>query len=88
MTREIRKPSQRRYWVVRGPGVLHVGVTEPGQVTSTGQPEMIDSDTPENLRAAIATRLTEQDRTKVDEELMRIAADDNSREKADADDAR
>ena len=34
-------PVNRTYWCAYGPGATHTGVTEPNQVTDTGQPNMI-----------------------------------------------
>lgn len=35
---EINKPAVPTYWIAYSDGVRHVGVTMPGQVTTTGQP--------------------------------------------------
>lgn len=36
---ELNKPERATYYVATGPGgVVHTGLTEPGQVTTTGQP--------------------------------------------------
>jgi len=41
--REIKKPAEPTYFLVHGPNVTHVGITQTNQVTTTGQPNMESS---------------------------------------------
>lgn len=38
---EINKPTERTYWLAYSDGVRHSGITEPNQVTTTGQASLI-----------------------------------------------
>ena len=51
---EISKPTERTHYVAYGPGgVIHQGVTEPNQATTTGQPSFIYNADPEVLAGDI-----------------------------------
>jgi len=44
MNHEINHPAEATHFVFYGPdGTKHVGVTQPGQVTTSGQPSMVSS---------------------------------------------
>jgi len=44
---EISKPQRATYFIAHGPVVTHTGITDPGQVTTTGQP-LFDTSADEN----------------------------------------
>ena len=53
MSNEINKPSEPNYFMAYSDGVAHIGVTNPDQVTTTGQPGFIfSSDGAEFLAAS------------------------------------
>lgn len=54
MSREINRPSASTYYRAYGPDATHEGITEPGQVTTTGQPEFLYSDDPGEYAGMIA----------------------------------
>lgn len=43
MSREINKPTEATFYRAYGPGVIHEGITDPGLVTTTGQPSFVYS---------------------------------------------
>jgi hypothetical protein len=53
---EIKKPSNTKYWIVHNEdgSVMHMGKTEPNQVTTTGQPMFNIADTEDELVTIIA----------------------------------
>lgn len=38
MSSEVSKPSVAKHWIAQGPGVIHYGITDTDQVTTTGLP--------------------------------------------------
>jgi len=55
MAQEINKPANTTYYRAYGPdGTVHEGVTEPNQVTITGQPEFIFDEDPEIFAGLVA----------------------------------
>ena len=46
MSQSIDKPTVATYYRAHGPGVIHEGITDPGLVTTTGQPNLIHSTDP------------------------------------------
>lgn len=57
---EISNPERATYFVAYGPnGTVHTGVTEPGQVTTTGQPSL-ESTTEENEYIGILNTVATQ----------------------------
>jgi len=46
MSNEVTKPTYPSYYIAHGNGVRHVGVVEPNQVVTTGQPNLLYSDDP------------------------------------------
>ena len=38
---ELNKPTTRTYFTAHGPDATHIGITEPDQVTTSGQPQMV-----------------------------------------------
>jgi hypothetical protein len=58
MTYEIHKPTSPTYFVFYGTEATHVGVTLPGEVTTTGQPQGIfDTDPAAWLAATVAINM-------------------------------
>lgn len=52
---EINRPTNPTFWRAYGPdGTVHEGVTEPGLVTTTGQPNFIFSDDPGEFAGLVA----------------------------------
>ena len=64
--REIRKPSEGNYWVAKSNdgSVVHVGFTEPNQVTSTGLDILLSTPEPtqhlKNLRGLEFSELADE----------------------------
>ena len=54
MSRSINKPSEPTFYRAHGPGVRHDGITDPGLVTTTGQPELIHSADPAIFAGLVA----------------------------------
>ena len=55
MSQEINKPAEPTYWRAYGPdGTIHEGVTEPNQVTTTGQPDFVFSADPADYAGMVA----------------------------------
>ena len=54
--KELKYPENIKYWIVHNEdgSVMHTGITEPNQVTTTGQPVFESADTEEGLRTIIA----------------------------------
>lgn len=44
---EIKKPIKKTYYAAHGPDALHIGVTDPGLVTVSGQPNFEQDVDPE-----------------------------------------
>src|SRR6056297_725634 len=54
MSQEINKPAQATYYRAHGPDAIHEGVTDPGLVTTTGQPNLIHSTDPGEFAGLVA----------------------------------
>lgn len=52
--KEINKPVEPTYFRAHGPGVVHDGVTDPGLVTTTGQPNLVFSADPAEFAGMVA----------------------------------
>ena len=46
MSQSIDKPTAATYYRAHGPNAIHEGITDPGLVTTTGQPNLIHSTDP------------------------------------------
>lgn len=54
MSHSITKPTAPTFYRAHGPGVIHEGVMEPGQVTTTGQPNLLHSTDPAEFAGMVA----------------------------------
>lgn len=54
MSLEINKPVEPTYYRAHGPDAIHEGITDPGLVTTTGQPNLIYSADPAEFAGMVA----------------------------------